>query len=402
MNHEFFSRRPVAQDAASAGRLRSTLTVSTPGNASVVGFVARVELDDVGASNLLIRLIAPDGTAIVLAERASGSPEDFRHTDFRSGSASPITDTPAPYRGCFRPMGDAESLIGKPASGDWTLEVVDSQPRPKGALTQWSLALELDGDQRSAFQIDLRLGSGLSSAQQQAFNAAAARWAEIIVGSLPPVRIGEEVIESVQIDAEGRFIDGPGQVLGEAGPTELRPGSLLPARGIMAFDSADLDQLEADNSLTDVILHEMGHVLGFGTLWVDNQLIQGAGSADPQFVGVSAMREYATLTNNASPLPVPVANTGGPGTRDGHWREAVLGDELLTGFISGNVRPLSRLSIAAFEDLGYEVDYAAADPYSLPDPEMLGTSGASVVQHAPVYTVKRTEPVILQPGAILV
>ena len=35
----------------------------------------------------------------------------------------------------------------------------------------------------------------------------------------------------------------------------------------MSFDTADLARMEADGSLTDVILHEMGHVLGFGTLW---------------------------------------------------------------------------------------------------------------------------------------
>jgi hypothetical protein len=35
----------------------------------------------------------------------------------------------------------------------------------------------------------------------------------------------------------------------------------------MSFDTADLDRMEADGCLQDVILHEMGHVLGFGTLW---------------------------------------------------------------------------------------------------------------------------------------
>lgn len=41
------------------------------------------------------------------------------------------------------------------------------------------------------------------------------------------------------------------------------------------------------------------------------------------------MREYAVLIGATVPTPVPVANTGGPGTRDGHWRESVFGNELL-------------------------------------------------------------------------
>ena len=35
----------------------------------------------------------------------------------------------------------------------------------------------------------------------------------------------------------------------------------------MSFDTADLAQIEADGSLVRVIMHEMGHVLGIGTIW---------------------------------------------------------------------------------------------------------------------------------------
>ena len=36
---------------------------------------------------------------------------------------------------------------------------------------------------------------------------------------------------------------------------------------MMQFDSADLASLEAQGQLVNVILHEMGHVLGLGTIW---------------------------------------------------------------------------------------------------------------------------------------
>lgn len=215
----------------------------------------------------------------------------------------------------------------------------------------------------------MRFGGGLSAAQQAAFETAAARWSAIITADVPPVVIDGETIDDVRIDAEGAQIDGAGRILGQAGPIDLRPGSFLPATGIMSFDSADLAQMEADGSLVSVIVHEMGHVLGFGTIFDRLGLITGAGGADPEFTGSNAAREYADLLgvgDGPPPTSVPLANVGGPGTRDGHWREEVFADELMTGFLDVGANPISRMTIGAFEDLGYSVDYAAADVYRLP------------------------------------
>lgn len=176
-----------------------------------------------------------------------------------------------------------------------------------------------------------------------------------------------ETIDDVRIDAEGASLDGPGSVLGQAGPLELRPGSFIPATGIMSFDSGDLALMEADGTLVSVIVHEMGHVLGFGTIFDRLGLIVDAGGSDPRFTGASALREYAALLGpGARPPGVPLANVGGPGTRDGHWREETFADELMTGFLNPGANPLSRVTIGAFEDLGYVVDYECADAYRLP------------------------------------
>jgi hypothetical protein len=170
----------------------------------------------------------------------------------------------------------------------------------------------------------------------------------------------------------------------------------------MSFDTADLDRMEANNTLTDVILHEMGHVLGFGTLWSRMNLISGAGTVNSVFVGANAMREYAVLTSRPTPTPVPVENMGRPGTRDGHWRESVFGHELLTGFLSGATRPVSRVSVAAFEDMGYEVDYTAAAAFALPTALFLAEMGI-LGNRGPMDTciIRRTEPVVLPPTAVL-
>jgi hypothetical protein len=294
------------------------------------------------------------------------------------------------------------ALQGKAVQGSWMLEIEDRARQDGGALNRWSLGFDTNVTETSPFTIDVRFLGGLSPTQQAAFAHAAQRWAQIIRGDLPSAVVDGVTIDDILIDAEGVQIDGPGRILGQAGPTHIRPGSNLPVKGIMSFDTADLERMEADGSLTDVILHEMGHVLGFGTLWSRMGLIVGAGSVNPTFVGANAMREYAVLTNRPTPTPVPVENTGGPGTRDGHWRESVFGNELLTGFLSGVTRPLSRVSVGAFEDMGYEVDYEAADAFVLPTALLLAELG--IIRDRGLMdtcVIRRTEPVVLPPTAVM-
>jgi hypothetical protein len=63
---------------------------------------------------------------------------------------------------------------------------------------------------------------------------------------------------------------------------------------------------------------------------------------------------------------VPVEATGGPGTALGHWRETTFGAELMTGWAGpGTNLPLSRVTVGALADMGYTVNFAAADNYTL-------------------------------------
>lgn len=257
-----------------------------------------------------------------------------------------------------------------------------------------------------SFTIEVRFLGGLTEGQQQVFDDSACRWAEIITGELPRVRLPNgDIIENVRIDAQGTSIDGASGILGQAGPTQLRSGSLLPATGIMRFDTADLARLEAENSLKDVIIHEMGHVLGFGTLWSADllNLITGEGSDDPQFTGENAIMEYQALTDNEESSGVPVANTGGPGTRDGHWRELIFDNELMTGFIDSGDNPVSRLTIAAFADMGYQVNYTAADGYALPDPTLLSLKQLNENNQCQMCNrrILRCDPIVLPESAYL-
>jgi hypothetical protein len=235
----------------------------------------------------------------------------------------------------------------------------------------------------SPFTITVRFEGGLTQAQQDAFAAAADRWATVIVGDLPDVVLDEEPIDDVLIVAKGADIDGVGHILGQAHITHVRPAgpepwALLPVRGEMTFDKADLAKMAATGILGDVITHEMGHVLGVGSLWGPKGLLVGKGTTDPTFSGPAAMAEYHKLRGSGEPVRVPVEDTGGPGTRDVHWRDRTFGNELMTGFVGDAPNPLSRLTAAALGDLGYEVDVDAADSYELPADLALTAAGVAV------------------------
>jgi Leishmanolysin len=252
------------------------------------------------------------------------------------------------------------------------------------------IALSIAGT-ASPFTIEVRFLGGLTQQQMDAFKGAADRWSSIIVGDLPSVLVDGEVIDDVLILAQGAEIDGPGRILGQAGPTHVRPATagdaaFIPAKGRMTFDTADLEQMEQEGTLNDVIVHEMGHVIGSGTIWDDKGFLKGRGTENPTFEGPSAMEEYGKMRGDGTgpPTPVPVENEGGPGTRDSHWRESVFRNELLTGRIGEAGNPISHVSVGSLQDLGYVVDMNAAEPYELPNLLSLAEEGLLVSHEAPI------------------
>ena len=110
----------------------------------------------------------------------------------------------------------------------------------------------------------------------------------------------------------------------------------------------------------------MGHILGIGTLWNYNSLLNGA----KDYIGTHALAEYRAMIGNPNAASIPVEHDGGPGTAGAHWDEEIFDSELMTGYVenSGSM-PISRMTIGSLEDLGYVVDYGAADSYANPVPQ---------------------------------
>ncbi len=269
----------------------------------------------------------------------------------------------------------------------------------------------------TGFAITLCFTTDMTPVQRATFQTAAARWASVISGDLPDgvAEIDRDDcgngtpamnmnIDDLVIFASAPNIDGPGAVLGQAGWC-LRRDAGLPGLGVMQFDAADMANLEQNDLLNAVILHEMGHVLGIGTMWKTFNLLQdpspSTGAAtDAWFSGAQALIGFnniggATYTGGNK---VPVENSGGGGTINSHWREAVLKNELMTGYINLGSNPLSELTARSLVDLGYQVNVAAADAFSLSlaiRATRTGTRGATAVQMendvytGPQYTMGR-------------
>jgi hypothetical protein len=234
----------------------------------------------------------------------------------------------------------------------------------------------------SPFDIVVRFLSSATPTQRQAFADAQARWEGLITGDQEDVHLTADVgdcganspavnetVDDLVIFARVETIDGPGGVLATAGPCFIRNSNQLSVLGLMRFDSEDLDDVEAEGLLPDVILHEMGHVLGFGSLWSLQDLLVDAiadGGTDPHFTGAQAIAAFNEVGGGPyTGNKVPVEDTGDEGTVDGHWRESVMGNELMTGFVDPGQNPLSKVTVASLADQGYTVNLTGADPYSL-------------------------------------
>lgn len=247
---------------------------------------------------------------------------------------------------------------------------------------------ELVGDQTAAniYNIDL-VRCGNISEYDWVFISAVQTWTTLIKGDLPDMFqpgfrclrnfAGEDIMECGYVDdlvivfSVGP-IDGPGKLVGGASPFYVRSQWFLPFSGVMEFDVDDFTLMLSSGILEAVVLHELGHVIGFGAVWpnlgwltpwncrdITVYPLNASVSPAPSFGGRGANASLAMVDpNNLWNLDrVPVEDSGSRGTRCVHWEETIFRTELMTGFISLNgSNPLSYTTARSMSDIGYKID----------------------------------------------
>ena len=220
------------------------------------------------------------------------------------------------------------------------------------------------------FQITVNFANpALPASQKSVFEQAVARLQQIIVGDIPGVTLpGGQFIDDMRITAFVETMD-PG-LNGFAFADAFRPGpGGLPYSGEIHINAARI----GNPGIYYTVIHEMLHSLGFyDSFFQQTNTVTGLGTTMPLFTGANAVREYRSYFNLPTATGVPLyGDLAAAGSYGSHWDTLTVGTEIMSvgwDTTSTDVRPFSRMTVAALDDIGYDVNYAAADNYVRPAP----------------------------------
>jgi hypothetical protein len=307
----------------------------------------------------------------------SGSTDDLRH------SSVDVSYLPADLAGNFF-AGDGLSDFsadakggagGKPSGGGSG----GGGGGGGGSLLTTYISGNPNVDDAAEFNIQINFSGSWTAKQQAIVVWAADTWSSIITGDIHnDTDLNGNLVDDIVINVSTGRIDGNGNplfgnVLAQTSDLVVRdPGTedqWLPLTASIALDSTDLKNSAFADAWDDIILHEMGHALGFvGAIFDNLGLTDGSGN----FTGANAVSAYGGL--------VPLEDGGGSGTAGSHWDEAtfapdgtLMSNELMTGyFVPGEQTYLSDTTIGALADLGYTVqDPSIGSSYLAVDSHLL-------------------------------
>ena len=376
-------------------------------------------------------VVAGDNQSALAGTPVPTSPAVQVRDQFGNGvPGTPVTFTVSEGEGIVSSTPVNTDATGRATSPQWTLGRT-AVPQTLRAFAAGNFSAAISANVQSDYDVDLRFfGPEMPLSTAGMFTAAAAKIKAMVVGDVSDIFVGTPVdlasgcgvdglptaftgqIDDVIIYASVGPIDGVNSVLAFSFPCFIRtpPPNSQTVIGIMKFDSDDLNNMIAQGNLTDVIQHEMLHVVGFGTLWNLYGVLAGAGTAGTRYTGALGVGGCIAMGGaTVCPGSVPVENGGGAGTADSHWRESVFFNELMTGFIqrpsqvlTRPINPLSVMTIQSIGDIGYQVNPKAADDYTIPGTSAARTSAQVNVDNTPQIweTVVRPKYQITRSGRI--
>ena len=216
------------------------------------------------------------------------------------------------------------------------------------------------------FDIELVFLDDFTESQKRVLQYTALRWMAVIIEDVPEYEFtgvwsGQCGGQSFEIPSGERMDDlriyvatsgqSPG-IHGTGGIYVMREESHLPVVGCMTFDLSHANLLVTG-------LHEIGHVLGFASeMWNEFGFYQNPPNGDDHFSGPLAIAAFdAAGGSDYEGAKVPLRQG------ESHWRLSVLEGELMSPSGGGT---LSAITVQSLADLGYGVDVAQADAYTLP------------------------------------
>ncbi len=267
----------------------------------------------------------------------------------------------------------------------------------------------------SEFPLDIVDGDGQNPLPQRVMLSmarVAAKWRQVIRAAPAGEFVRLDVGECRNAVPVGQFITGvrvlikldtlPSRIAGQGGPCVIR-GNGLPLLGTVSLNILNWASL-SDRKLDDLIQHEVGHVLGLGTIWqrgIFAPLVNGdTAAADPIFVGTNALGAFPKLgqsrrfTGRTVPLQLNVR---------GHWRGDVFLGELMAPTLIAAAQPTSSVTVAALRDLGWVVESEAYEEFTLPETVLsAAVVSARVVSPRTIMTGMQLERDVLLPELMVI
>ena len=269
----------------------------------------------------------------------------------------------------FNRVTDISALVGLTNLRDLDLRgnpLSDSSINDRiPALESSGASVFFDSFRKGDYDIELVFLDHFTEHQKNVLQYVARRWMAVITEDPPDYEFtqgwsGTCSDQSYEIPAGERIddlriymgtVDGSGQAVGYGGPSLLRQETHLPVLGCMSFDLSSANLLITG-------LHEIGHVLGFGTIWDKLGFLQNL-DGDTHFNGPLAIAAFDEAGgSDHTGAKVPVQQMGGA-----HWRSSVFPGETMR---PGGGLALSAITVQSLADLGCGVDVTQADAYTLP------------------------------------